>query len=45
MCQATIPNGGALLLEGNNPSAPEEKKYWMLVRPVLVDAKGNPIKR
>ena len=40
-CRASIPNAGALVIDGGKSS---EKHYWLLLMPTLIDATGKPIK-
>src|SRR5580704_3180170 len=40
-CRATIPNGGALVVDAGNSGT---NHYWLVLTPQLMDAAGKPIK-
>jgi len=42
-CQALVPNGGGLLLDGGNAKDTNREDYWFLVSPTAVDARGKPV--
>lgn len=43
-CRAFVPNGGALVLEGARTNPAAATNYLLLVSPVVIDAKGKPVK-
>ncbi len=43
-CRATIPNGGALVLDSGNADKTSGKNYWLIFTPSLVDSFGKPFK-
>src|SRR5207249_1037790 len=44
ICEANIPNGGCLVLEGGPPKSDGGGTCWMLFMTTLVDGQGKPIK-
>ena len=42
-CSVSIPNGGALIFDGGK-TATSATNRWLIISPVAVDSKGNPLK-
>ena len=43
LCQALIPNGGGLVVDGGSAKG-SGTNYWLIVSAAAVDARGKPIK-
>ena len=43
-CQALLPNGGALVVDGGSATPASGTNYWLIVSPTAIDARGQPIK-
>ncbi len=43
LCQALIPNGGGLVVDGGSAKG-SGTNYWLIISPTAVDARGKPIK-
>jgi hypothetical protein len=43
-CAVLTPNGGALVLDAGKAMDTNGGSYWFILSPVVVDARGNPIK-
>ncbi len=43
-CRVFVPSTGALVMDGGGANQPGSTNYWVIISPVAVDARGNPIK-
>jgi hypothetical protein len=43
-CRVLVPDAGGLVLDCGDSGGGSETNYWLIVSPVLVDARGMPIK-
>ena len=43
-CRVRLPNAGGLVVEGGNARVANGNTHWLIVSPIAVDARGNPIK-
>ncbi|PYI87466.1 MAG: hypothetical protein DME26_06055, partial [Verrucomicrobia bacterium] len=44
MCQAVIPNGGSLVVDGGTPKDGGENRYWLIVSPRVWNPVDKPTK-
>ena len=44
-CRMLVPDGGAVVIDCGRTSSAEHTNKWLLISPVLVDARGIPLKR